>query len=105
MTLVCSLANDIDKLDSDIREKNAEVLRSRKQIEATLPAGVKLDAYTKLVEDTDIDSKITAKQAELTTAKQADTVSKKAAPSRVSVPAISGELSIGSREDSRRRIG
>ena len=81
-----ALAAEVNGLDTAIREKNGELGRARKSIEAQLPKGVALDDFLGLVEDTDIDAKIEAKVSELKTAKEAQAIKTRALLSEVTVP-------------------
>ncbi|GAB2209098.1 AAA family ATPase [Roseibium sp. ROS1] len=86
------LANAVNKLDEDIREKNSEIGRAKKAIQPHLPNGVKLEHFLDLAEDTDIDAKITAKTAELEAAKQAEQIKTRALLQRPAVPSLPAEF-------------
>lgn len=60
----------------------------RRGIEATLPSGVKLEAYLKVADLPDVSSKLAAKLAALSTAKQSDAVAKRGGPTKVPTPLL-----------------
>lgn len=87
-----TLAKKVNDLDSDIRTKNSEIDRARKAVNAHIPASLKIEAFIKLGDDKDVDTKIKAKEAELKTAKQADSIKTKELLSEVKVPVLPSDL-------------
>lgn len=53
-----ALANELDDLDIKIAAKNADITSERKVLSQHVPAGMTLDAFTKLPNDSDLDEKI-----------------------------------------------
>lgn len=87
------LAQKVSDLDGSIREKNGEITRSKRGVEAQVPKGFKLDDFLALKEDDKIDAKIKAKEEELKTAKEAETIGKRSALSELTVPSLPEGLS------------
>lgn len=69
-----ALSQQVNDLDGAIREKNSEIGKSKKAIEALLPRGMNLDAFLALEEDTGIDARIESKKTALKTAKKAQAI-------------------------------
>ena len=82
------LAEQVSDLDGAIREKNAEIGRTRKAVEAHIPKSVKIDDFISLAEDPEIETKIVAKTAELKTAREANAIASRAALNEVSTPTL-----------------
>jgi wobble nucleotide-excising tRNase len=83
-----ALTKQVNDRDVAIREKNSEIGRSRKSIEALLPKGVPIDKFLPLAEDLNIDSKIKAKTDALKTAKEALAIEQRALLAEVPAPTI-----------------
>jgi len=87
-----TLATQVNNLDAAIRVKNVAIDRARKAVNAHFPTGLTLDGFLKLKEDQEVDKKIASKDGELKTAKEADSIKKKALLSEVTVPALPEEF-------------
>lgn len=85
-------ATDVSDLDSGIRAKNSEIVAARKAVQAHVPPNVKIETFLQLKKESDADAKIAVKEAELKTAKEADTVKTRASLTVVEIPAIPEEL-------------
>lgn len=87
-----ALSKKVNDLDADIREKNSEIGRSRKSIEAQLPKGEPVDKFLVLAQDPDIEPKIKARTDALKTAKEAQAILHRALLAEVPVPAVPESL-------------
>ena len=83
-----ALSQQVSGLDGDIRDKNSEIGKSRKALEALLPRGMKLDAFLPLAEDMDIDAKIEARKAALKTAREAQAIAARDPLQTISIPLL-----------------
>ncbi len=89
-----TLAKKVNDLDSDIHTTNSEIDRARKAVKAHLPQRLAIENFIMLNEDTDVDKKIKAKEAELKTAKEAVRIKNKELLSEVKVPALPSDLTV-----------
>lgn len=87
-----SLAEKVNTLDEEIRQRNSEIGKSRKALQALVPAGTKLDDFLALAVDPDIDAKITGKAAERDAAKRADDIKTRKALVAVALPTLPANL-------------
>ena len=69
-----ALAEEVDRLDSDATAKQAEIATEKKVLEQHLPAGMKLEAFLKLVADPDVDTKIEEAKRSLKAVNAADAI-------------------------------
>lgn len=83
-----ALSQQVNDLDSVIREKNSEIGKSKKTIEALLPRGMDLDAFLALEEDAGIDVRIEAKKTALRTAKKAQAIAARDPLLPISIPQV-----------------
>src|SRR6202158_1057911 len=74
-----ALARKVDEYDAKIRDANKDVASKTAVVRAGLPVGFKLDAFLALGPDSDVATKITAKQAEIAGLDQAKEIKDKAA--------------------------
>jgi len=83
-----TLANKVGELDAAIRQKNSDVGRARKAVEAQLPKGLGADLFVAFPKDADIDTKIKSAEGQLKTANEAENIKKRTPLSAVAIPAL-----------------
>jgi wobble nucleotide-excising tRNase len=83
-----TLAQAVNKLDDDIRDKNREVGNAKKVVQAQLPGGASLDNFLALPADPDIDGKIATETAERDAAKRAEEIKNRPALAAAAIPAL-----------------
>lgn len=88
-----SLADAVSHLDDQIREKNGDLNRAKKAIQQLLPAGVTLENFLDLPDDSEIDDKIASKTAELTSAWQAEQIAAHTVLTEIPIPALPDNFS------------
>ena len=81
------LANRVDELNTDIREANNEVNTAKASRDKHVPKGILPDVFFALPEETDIDTRITAKRQEVAAITNADSIIAKAVLAALTLPA------------------
>ncbi len=81
-----ALAAILDGLDTQIREKTAEIRENRTQMQRHIPQGMTPEAFVGLADDPEIDAKIATKEQELQAVRQAAQLQQKAGLTALAVP-------------------
>jgi wobble nucleotide-excising tRNase len=81
-----TLAETLDALDVQIRDRTTEIRNNRNQVQRLLPQGMTLEAFKALVEDPDIEAKIVATELDLQAARQAAQLQQKVGLVALPVP-------------------
>src|SRR5450759_4739334 len=72
-----TLARQVDEYDSKIRDANKDVNSTAEIVKASLPAGMKIEAFLALPADPEVATKIAAKQAEIAALAKAKEIKEK----------------------------
>lgn len=81
-----ALAASLDALDTQIRQKTADIRDNRAQLQGFMAQGMTADVFIALGEAPDIDATIAAKELELQAARQAAQLQQKAALVALTIP-------------------
>jgi wobble nucleotide-excising tRNase len=88
------LARRVDQLDADIRVKTSEIREKRAAVQSFAPSGVAVESFLVLAPDPDIDSRISTKQMELESVRQADQLRSRASLSLLALPALPDDFEV-----------
>lgn len=88
------LADRVDQLDQDIRNKNLDIKQIKNTIQSHLPNGVKLESFLALKEVPDIDDKIAEKKAEFRAAKQDEQIKTRPLLEQLAAPSLSTDFEL-----------
>lgn len=83
-----ALARRVEDLDSQIRQKNADVREARRALQRHIPPGVEFDEFVQIAEDAEVDDKITAATREVEALGRADQIQRRAALGRLTLPEL-----------------
>ncbi len=71
------LAEEVDQLDAEVAELTSKIGTEKKALQQHVPTGMMLEKFLALVEDLDIDAKITEQQKKISAASQATEIATK----------------------------
>ena len=83
-----ALAKKVDEYDGLIRDANKDITSKGNVVKAHLPQGQKLDTFLVLQPNTEIDTKIAAKQSEVSTLERAKEIKDKATFAMIALPQL-----------------
>jgi len=86
------LARQVDDLDAAIRERTSAIKDTRAEVQTHAPQGITAESFLPLAEDPDIDAKITAKQKDIESLRQADQIRARAALAPITLPTMPAGL-------------
>jgi len=90
-----NLAARINTLDDTIRSKNGDITNSRRALQQHLPVGVSVETCLALPEDATVDTQLAAVKEQLTAAKRAGEIGRRAALAEVVLPELPPTFAAG----------